>query len=882
MNIDLVALNALAHFEKIHPQAVRIFTPFGKRVPLEDCQTSPLIKQFIEVYEPKVKSNGLFQHQADFLRAFSKHPERHFLLTTAAGLGKSLCFWAWVFEHLYRDANATSLLCFPTQALMWSQVERLTRLSEPTSLAFPGEQKTVAYGGKIQLAGKEIGWTVWYGHGEGYNLDKLMDEHEKSDAFQSARIRVATIDKAHWSLIRQHKEFVKRLRCVVLDEVHTYSGIFGANVHFFLKRLLMSQELLRPSGGKEPRFFLASATLSNTKEFVQRLLPLDTKTPNDEIEHIQDSVKQEISLINTEEIRNCLAKPPSDGLIRIVVLGRIAWDKLMAYISSDEKLGAEVNAIFFSPRKFDSRVIRLAMQQSDTKREIVIYDADIPPYERRAIERKLNDPSVKGVTVLATSAMELGVDIEGLDLCIVPEVPPTKVELLQRISRVGRRVGKPGLVMVLISKEPLSERILENPIEAFQLDQGKLIPVPTHLGMLQLKHMLAVLHEWRYRHSAREKVDWDLIIWKLSKQFDLLNQTLAELGHTPEIFLIQSESRFVRGDSRQQQRRDAIERILKELFRLEYGDIADMHDPDWVYKGFRGTDTYNIPLLLSEEGQDKEIARVNQMDVFRDAHPEAVYLGHDSNFYRIVSYEVSSRKSMPPIRWLKSIKAIRVEREERRVTTRGDWDDQYDPLNCETVLWQDGVKRGTWTYTRRWQGYREIDLESEQERFVLLEEVAERFRQAIEEGADFPFLHPLTYITLGWQWDFGPLGISDKAEREFQFILERLLSSFIADSVESNKEDMIIGLDLDHHQLYVLDSTPGGNGLSFALLDDNRFGTALQRCVKKLSQFKQATWEEWKEYVRKMCHDVLPDHPAKMFLDVVQELHARWVYGSKE
>ena len=870
--IDVVAQNTLTHFgDVVHPQVVRIFTPFGQRIPLNQCRVSDEIKRFIEVYEPKVKSGGLFQHQASFLQAFSQHPERHFLLTTSSGLGKSLCFWIWVFEHLCKDTNATALLCFPTQALMWSQVERLARLSEPKSLAFPGKQKTAAYGGTVQLMNKEIGWTVWYGHGEDHTLDELMDEHEKSDMFKLARIRVATIDKAHWSLIRQHKEFVARLRCIVLDEVHTYSGIFGANVHFFLRRLLMSQELLR-SSRKKLRFFLASATLSNAKEFVQKLIPLDSKDPDDKIEHIQDVVQQEISLITAKELQNCLAHPPADGLLRLVVLGHIGWDKLKSFMSSEEKLGTKINAIFFSPSKFTSRLMKLEMQQPGAQRDIVIYDADIPPPERRAIERKLNDPSVQGVTVLATSAMEVGVDIEGLDLCILSRVPPTKIELLQQIGRVGRRVGKPGLAIVPISQKPHSERILENPVERFRLDQGKIIPVPTHLEILELKHILAVFREWRYKHEAGKKIniDWDLIIWKLSEQFDLLKQLLAKLGLRPEMLFVQSESRFKR-DSRQQKLRDALEGLLENLFNEVYSEVIEMSDPDWVFKGFRGTGTYLVPLLDGE----KEVARVNQMDVFRDAHPEAVYLGHDSNFYRIVAYEVDSRKSMSPFRWLKSIKTIRVKREERYVTTRGEWDDQYEPLDCKIVSLPNGnILVGTWIYTRKWQGYREIDLAQNRERFVSLGEVVRRFQQAIAEGDDFPFLHPLTYRTLGWRWDFGPLGTSN--EKLFNFILERLLSGFIADSVESNEQDMIISLDLDHHHLYVLDSTPGGNGLSYALLQDNRLETALQRCLKKLSQFQPKTKrKEFENYVREMCYGIQPSYSLEMFLETIQELYAR-------
>src|SRR6266568_8496332 len=125
-----VASNALKHFAPVlHPQAIRIFTPFTNPVPLALCKIAPALQQFLAAYEPKVKSKGLFPHQAKFLKAYAEDANKSFIMTTATGSGKSLCFWAWIFDQLSKHPDSTALLCFPTQALMWSQAERLVRLS---------------------------------------------------------------------------------------------------------------------------------------------------------------------------------------------------------------------------------------------------------------------------------------------------------------------------------------------------------------------------------------------------------------------------------------------------------------------------------------------------------------------------------------------------------------------------------------------------------------------------------------------------------------------------------------------------------------------------------------------------------------------------------
>ena len=289
-----VASNALKPFERmLHPQAIRIFTPFSNPVPLASCGFSPPFQRFLIAYEPKVERTGLFPHQAAFLESYRQGRHENAIITSATGSGKSLCFWSWVFDRLGRDDESTAMLCFPTQALMWGQSDRLARLSEPGLLVRP--DGLTAYAGSIRYKDRTIGWTIWHGRGIGATYNPIMADHEKTSAFQSARIRIATLDKAHWSLFRsaENKRFASRLSSLVIDEAHSYSGVFGANVHYFLKRLFLTSEVL---GRRRPGVFLASATLSSARKFAATLLSLEDETA---IAHIEDSTQQEITLIPT-------------------------------------------------------------------------------------------------------------------------------------------------------------------------------------------------------------------------------------------------------------------------------------------------------------------------------------------------------------------------------------------------------------------------------------------------------------------------------------------------------------------------------------------------------------------------------------------------------
>jgi len=117
--------NAVAHFkDAVHPTALTIFTPFERRVSLASLRLPEAIGGLVARYEPRAISEGLFPHQAELLKQYRAGKGPHFILTSARGSGKSLCFWTWVFDHLLKDPKATAILCFPTQALMWGQTRQ--------------------------------------------------------------------------------------------------------------------------------------------------------------------------------------------------------------------------------------------------------------------------------------------------------------------------------------------------------------------------------------------------------------------------------------------------------------------------------------------------------------------------------------------------------------------------------------------------------------------------------------------------------------------------------------------------------------------------------------------------------------------------------------
>jgi ATP-dependent helicase YprA (DUF1998 family) len=142
------ASNAASHYKAVlNPKAISIFTPFPTREPLSSIGLSPAVLEFVRRYEPLAATEGLYSHQATLLKAYRSGKGSNFILTSATGSGKSLCFWSWVIDHVIKQPSATAVLCFPTQALMWGQADRLARISDKGSLTPAGA--SLAFGGEV-------------------------------------------------------------------------------------------------------------------------------------------------------------------------------------------------------------------------------------------------------------------------------------------------------------------------------------------------------------------------------------------------------------------------------------------------------------------------------------------------------------------------------------------------------------------------------------------------------------------------------------------------------------------------------------------------------------------------------------------------------------
>ena len=290
---------------------------------------------------------------------------------------------------------------------------------------------------------------------------------------------------------------------------------------------------------------------------------------------------------------------------------------------------------------------------------------------------------------------------------------------------------------------------------------------------------------------------------------------------------------------------------LTLLIEEKLGGVVDMEEHNWFYKGFRASVSEGKRSLVLQ-GTKIKIAEVDDIAVFRDAHPEAIYLAHRGDCYRIVRYrgifkvgEWSDPGSSVVLgKFMRTLTDIEVVREPRAFATRGRWKDRFvledaqNVISGATLPCQGTLDYGIWSFFRKFDGYIEIDLTNwERTKTISLAEVSQRFKAALNVNEEFPFLHDFSYRTHGWQWNISRLLPDPQQRKQLSPVLEGLLGSFFCSAVECASGDLTVTVTPESGHLRVIDATPGGNGLSQALLRDGRVISAFTNLAKALKGY---------------------------------------------
>ncbi len=424
----------------------------------------------------------LYTHQAAAWA--SVRSGRHTVIVTPTASGKTLCYNLPVLQAALQE-QAKALYLFPTKALAQDQVAELSALNE---------------------AG-ELGIRAF-----------TFDGDTPGDARKAVRTRgdivVSNPDMLHQGILPHHTkwaQFFESLRYVVIDEMHSYRGVFGSHVANVMRRL---RRICRFYGA-DPVFILCSATIANPAELAGELI-------GDEVNAITESGAPQGAkhlllwnppVVNPDLGIRASARSQTTRIARMAVK-----QGLKSIVFAQSRLMVEVLTKYLKD-SFD--------QDPRHPARVAAYRGGYLPTQRRAMERQLREGQLD--CVVSTSALELGVDIGALDLCVLNGYPGTIAGTWQRLGRAGRR-QRTAVGVLVASSLPLDQYIIRNPDfflgaspEQARIDPDQLLILLDHIrcaafelpfregegfGREELGEMLAYLAEHGILHREGDQWHW--------------------------------------------------------------------------------------------------------------------------------------------------------------------------------------------------------------------------------------------------------------------------------------------------------------------------------------------------------------------------------------
>jgi DEAD/DEAH box helicase domain-containing protein len=381
----------------------------------------------------------------------------HVVIATPTASGKSLCYTVPVLDRLLSRPTARALYVFPTKALSHDQMAETT---------------VIIRDGQLPI--------------EVHVYDGDTPQSRRQKVRRSDGILITNPDMLHAGILPYHtswRELFSNLEFVVLDEIHGYRGIFGSHVANVLRRLHRICEFY----GSKPQFICCSATIANPKEHAERLVEKPFMLV-DESQNGAPTGEKHFILYNPPIIDERL------GLRSSTVLA--VKDAALTFLSQD------VQTIVFARARQTVELIlaylrdELAFAGKD-EAFVAGYRGGYLPLERREIESGLRTGEVRGV--VATNALELGIDIGELDVALLTGYPGSIASTWQQAGRAGRRADQSVSVLVA-GNSPLDQYICNHPRYLFGRSPEHALTNPDNIRIIT-KHMLCASFELPFRRG---------------------------------------------------------------------------------------------------------------------------------------------------------------------------------------------------------------------------------------------------------------------------------------------------------------------------------------------------------------------------------------------
>jgi DEAD/DEAH box helicase domain-containing protein len=452
-----VNLSVLFDFWKEDPDTAPNFFAW-RTTPARAAQTHPFPTDLPDTLRETLTTRGIHSLYSHQLSAWTQtRAGRNIILATGTASGKTLSYNLPVLTKMLHNPEARALYLFPTKALAQDQLTTLESLK----------------GSTFQLSNLQ---TAIY--------DGDTPQANRPSIRKNARIILSNPDMLHTGILPHHAnwaDFFSNLKFIVIDEAHTYRGVFGSHVANVIRRLKRVANFY----GAKPQFILASATIGNPQELAEKLI----EEPVELIDNDGSSRGERHFIIYNPPVTDAALGLRKSALLESVRLANhLLTRNIQSVVFARTRRSVEIILTYlqggFQDEVFDNR-------NSNIGSSIRGYRSGYLPTQRREIEQGLRDGSVK--TVVATNALELGIDIGGLGAAILVGYPGTIASARQQSGRAGRG-DDPAVSVLVASPNPLDQFLAHHPEYFFGSSPEMALVNPNHLLIL-LEHLRCALFE---------------------------------------------------------------------------------------------------------------------------------------------------------------------------------------------------------------------------------------------------------------------------------------------------------------------------------------------------------------------------------------------------
>ncbi|WP_292388227.1 DEAD/DEAH box helicase [Methanosarcina sp. UBA5] len=517
----------------------------NEKIPAREAQYASLpLKPQVKAALSGIGIEDLYVHQAE---AIGKIREgKDIVLCTTTASGKSLTYMIPVFETILNEPEATALYISPLNALVNDQLKSFLEFEE----------------------------TLKSGAGIARYTGALSEAEKRKVREGQTNVVLTNPEMIHMSFLAWHhlwRRFFSNLKFIVVDESHYYRGVIGSNMANLLRRLLRVAEYY----GASPQFICCSATIGNPEDHTETLIGRKATV-----------VENNGSFQGSQQF--VFWNPPLYLNNKETTLRRSSFSEASSLFSKAVQAGLQTLAFTRSRQGVERmyKSCRELLRSRNIFPAICSYRSGYFDREREEIEKKMNSGELRGV--ISTNALELGIDIGGLDACILDGYPGTVMSARQQAGRAGRS-GNESLVILVAGTNALDQYYMRNPADFFTRNSENAVLNPKNPYILA-GHLLCAAKEIPLQAS--------------------------------------DEKYFGKGYSR-------VVELLETEGLLAGSDLRYSTDPfPYKHVSLRGIDNNTYSLLASEGEKRFPIEKdIEETLAFRECHPGAVYMHRGESYY---------------------------------------------------------------------------------------------------------------------------------------------------------------------------------------------------------------------------------------------------------